>query len=259
MSENKQSLLDFLGPKKSFGFGFLTAIVLVIVVGFFMQAGGNFPGFGGEKVTTFGTPTGSTGTTNDGGSDTTGTAGQAAVELNDITSDDHIRGDLEAAQVVLVEFSDLDCPFCTRFHSTVQQVQAEYGDQVAWVYRHFPLDSLHPEARSKAEATECIAELGGNEVFWAAIDALFDDSRTIALAQMGDLAEEVGVSRAAFDTCMAEDRYADEVQKDYNDAVASTGRGTPHTIVVTRDGQRIPLSGALPVDQIKSVIDPLLQ
>ena len=259
MSEKKQSLLEFLGPKKSFGFGFISAVVIVIIIGFFMQAGGGVSGFGSKKVTTFGTPSGSTGTTETGTTDTTGTADQATVELNDITSEDHLRGDLETAQVVLVEFSDLDCPFCTRFHKTLLQVQAEYGDQIAWVYRHFPLDSLHPEARSKAEATECIAELGGNETFWTAIDALFDDSRTITLSQMGDLAEEVGVSRAAFDTCMSEDRYVDEVQKDYNDAVASTGRGTPHTIVVTRDGQRIPLSGALPFEQIKSVIDPLLQ
>ena len=89
-----------------------------------------------------------------------------------IAADEYIRGNPNA-QVTLVEFSDLQCPFCKRFHPTVQQVLAEYGDQVRWIYRHYPIDQLHPHARPAAEASECLAEQKGAEGFWQFIDAVF--------------------------------------------------------------------------------------
>ena len=89
-----------------------------------------------------------------------------------VTEKDHIRGNLNA-QITLVEFSDFQCPFCRQFHSTVQQALSEYGDQVRWVYKHFPLDQIHPQARPAAEASECIAEQKGSEGFWQFTDAVF--------------------------------------------------------------------------------------
>lgn len=256
MSESK-SVLEFLGAKKSFGLGFASALIVMIVIGFVMQVSGSGFSLGAKKTTTFGgTNTGTQGTGSDTGSDT-GVA--TSITLNPITSDDHLIGDLETAQVVMVEFSDYDCPFCSSFHPTLQRVKDEYGDQVAWVYRHFPLDSLHPEARTKAEASECVAELGGDDAFWAFTDIMFDSSRSISAAQLGTIAAEVGVSQSDFETCMTENRYSDEVQKDYQDAVASTGRGTPHTVIVSADGTKVPLSGAVPFEQVKSTIDSMLQ
>ena len=89
-----------------------------------------------------------------------------------ITENDHIRGNPDAS-ITIVEFSDFQCPFCTRFHPTVKQALAEYGDQVRWVYKHFPLSQIHPEAISDAEASECIAEQKGGDGFWNFADALF--------------------------------------------------------------------------------------
>lgn len=89
-----------------------------------------------------------------------------------ITEKDHIRGNPNA-QITIVEFSDFQCPFCRRFHPTVQQALAEYGDQIRWVYKHFPLDQLHPQARPAAEASECIAEQKGNDGFWQFADEVF--------------------------------------------------------------------------------------
>ena len=93
--------------------------------------------------------------------------------VRQVTDSDHLRGDPKA-KVKVVEFSDLECPFCKRFHVTMQQVIEEYDGKVAWIYRHFPLDSLHSKARKEAEASECAAELGGNDGFWAYIDKLFE-------------------------------------------------------------------------------------
>jgi len=95
------------------------------------------------------------------------TAGQnngALDSIAEITKDDHILGDINAP-VKIVEFSDTECPFCKRFHQTMEQIIDEYGKtgQVAWVYRHFPLDSLHSKARKESEALECAGEQGK---FW---------------------------------------------------------------------------------------------
>jgi protein-disulfide isomerase len=89
-----------------------------------------------------------------------------------VTAADHIRGDI-SAPVKIVEYSDLECPFCKRFHTTLQEImKSSYGteNKVAWVFREFPLAQLHPKAVKEAEAAECVAELGGNEAYWKFID-----------------------------------------------------------------------------------------
>ena len=93
------------------------------------------------------------------------------IEVPALAADDRYLGNINA-DVVIIEYSDIDCPFCKRFHPTMERIAQEYGSKIAWVYRHFPLDSLHPEARTKAEATECVAQLAGNEVFWKYLKAL---------------------------------------------------------------------------------------
>lgn len=91
------------------------------------------------------------------------------VELAD---DEHIRGNADAP-IKLVEYSDFECPFCTRFHNEAKTLVDQYGDQVAWVYRHLPLTSLHPNAVALAEVSECVAEIAGNDAFWEYTDIVF--------------------------------------------------------------------------------------
>ncbi|MCA9366932.1 thioredoxin domain-containing protein [Candidatus Kaiserbacteria bacterium] len=88
-----------------------------------------------------------------------------------VTAEDHIKGSLDAP-IKIVEYSDFDCPFCTRAHETLVEIMAENND-VAWVYRHFPLDSLHPNARTLATVSECVAKEGGNDAFWSFADGYF--------------------------------------------------------------------------------------
>ena len=89
--------------------------------------------------------------------------------VSPVTEADHIKGSIDAP-IKVVEYSDFDCPFCTRFHDSMNEIVAT-NDDVAWVYRHFPLDQLHPNARGIAVASECIAREGGDEAFWKFADA----------------------------------------------------------------------------------------
>jgi protein-disulfide isomerase len=94
---------------------------------------------------------------------------QKVTGLAPVTDKDHLIGNKDA-NFILVEYSDFECPFCKRFHPTATKLYKENPD-VAWVYRHFPLD-FHPTAQKSAEASECLAKIGGNEAFWKFNDIL---------------------------------------------------------------------------------------
>ncbi|PIT92884.1 MAG: disulfide bond formation protein DsbA [Candidatus Harrisonbacteria bacterium CG10_big_fil_rev_8_21_14_0_10_42_17] len=167
---------------------------------------------------------------------------------------DHILGNPNAP-VKVIEYSDLECPYCATLHPTLEEIVRTYGNDVAWVYRHFPL-SIHPGAQPKAEASECVAELGGNQAFWDFISELFVNQRTNESLDV--IATRVGVDKKAFNECVTSGRHANLVQEDYDNAVATGGRGTPHSIIVDAKGNQRPVSGALPFDHFKTLIDQLL-
>ncbi len=91
--------------------------------------------------------------------------------LEPLSDGDHVRGN-QNARFALIEYSDFECPFCQRFHPTASQLIADM-DNVKWVYRHFPLDSIHPQARELAKASECAAKEGGEEAFWKFADTVY--------------------------------------------------------------------------------------
>ncbi len=184
-------------------------------------------------------------------------------DVDPVEKDDHIKGDINKAKVALIEYSDTECPFCQRFHPTVQQLTEEYGNDLAWVYRHFPLDQIHSKARKEAEATECAAELGGNEGFWAMLDKIFEvtpANNGLDLAILPDLAEEVGLNRAQFTECLDSGKYADKIEEHYQSGLKAGVSGTPGSFLVnleTDETKMIP--GALPFEQLKPEIDKLLE
>lgn len=183
--------------------------------------------------------------------------------IRPVTAQDHILGNPDAP-VKVVEFSDTECPFCKRFHSTMKQVVAEYGEngQVAWVYRHFPIDAIHPKARKEAEAAECANELGGNEKFWAYLDRIYEitpSNNNLDPKDLPEIAAYVGLDKVRFSQCLNSGKYAQHVADDLRDAQNSGGRGTPWSIVIAPNGKTIPLSGAQPYPAVKQLIDLALQ
>lgn len=169
---------------------------------------------------------------------------EAGLQISDqinpapVTANDHIVGSPDA-QLVIVEYSDTECPFCKQFHEIMNDVVASYDENdVAWVYRHFPIAQLHSKAPAEAHATECAAELGGNEGFWNYINRLFEVTPSndgLDLSRLPEIAEEVGLDRAAFEECQESGRHEDAVQAQLADAREAGGNGTPHNVFVLKE------------------------
>jgi protein-disulfide isomerase len=185
----------------------------------------------------------------------------AAMEVPAVTSKDHIRGN-PGAKVVIVEYSDTECPFCKSFHNTLKDLTASYGDQVAWVYRHFPIAQLHSKAPNEAAATECVALLGGNNAFWSYLDSIFattGSNDSLDPAQLPRLASAVGVDTTAFNACLSSGQFTKKIEDSVAEAVKIGARGTPYTVLVANDGTKMVVNGAEPVASVKAKIDTLLK
>lgn len=177
-----------------------------------------------------------------------------------ITSSDHIRGNKDA-KITLLEFSDLECPFCKSFHPTVQGILNTYGDKVRLVYRHFPL-SFHANAQKEAEASECIAQLGGNEAFWSFVDKIFERTTSngtgFALDKLGPLAAEIGVDQTQFQSCLDSAKFEKLVKDEIADGTSAGVNGTPTTLVMNSKGESQVVVGAQPDTALKTIIDQYL-
>ena len=183
------------------------------------------------------------------------------IRIEKVTEKDWVRGNRNA-KISVIEFSDTECQFCKRFHPTMMRVVKEYKGEVNWVYRHFPLVGPHPKAPKEAEAVECAGELAGNDGFWAYLDRIFEitpSNNGLDLNLLPEIAEYVGLNREDFVRCLESGKYAEKVEDQVRQAVAAGGNGTPYSVILTRDGKTIPISGALPFAQIKATIDPLLK
>ena len=176
-----------------------------------------------------------------------------------VSDKDWVKGDRKA-KISIIEFSDTECPFCKRVHPTLQKLTDDYKGQVNWVYRHFPLTSLHSKAAKEAEATECAGELGGNTAFGKYLDRLFEvtpSNNGLDASELPKIASYVGINQSKFEECLNSGRYAQKVNDQAQQAQGAGGNGTPYSVIVSGD-QNIPVSGAVPYEQFKSVIDSLL-
>lgn len=166
----------------------------------------------------------------------------------DISANDHLRGKINAP-VQLVEFSDFQCPYCSRHHETMKQIAAAYGDKIVWVLKHFPL-SFHQYAEKSAEASECASEQGK---FWEYSDKLMENQSGLNDTLFGTLAKQLKLDENKFNSCLSSGKYKDKVQADITEAAAKGVEGTPATFV---NGELV--SGAIPFENFKSIIDQIL-
>ena len=178
--------------------------------------------------------------------------GVANVNAEEYVDDDPYLGN-KNAPVTIVEFSDFQCPYCSRFRTqTFDQIKEQYIDtgKVRFVYRDFPLTSIHPMAQKSAEASECADEQGK---FWEYHDNIFENQASLSIDNLKKWAKDLSLNENKFNSCLDSGKYADEVKKDMNNGASVGVRGTPYFMV----GNTV-LEGAYPFEAFKQAIDAQL-
>lgn len=186
---------------------------------------------------------------------------QATSGPRPVDGTDYIRGNPNAP-ILLIEYSDYDCPFCKQFHSTMKQIMDEFGvtGRVAWVYRQFPIEQLHPNSPRISEAALCVGDIGGSAAFWQFSDLIFEQREPDAptnIIRLPDYAEKVGVDKEAYNACMSEGRMQQAVLDSVKDGFDAGIRGTPYTFVVAGNQQAV-INGARSHDTVRGVITNLI-
>lgn len=188
-----------------------------------------------------------------------------------VTPTDHLLGN-PAAPITIIEYSDIECPFCRSFHPTMQKVMSEYGTkgQVSWVYRQFPLD-IHPKAYPEALAAECIASIYDNTSFWKFIGALVEtkpgpdgyptgvisDSLS-AEERVNTAAKELSLDTAKITACVNAETYKQKLvdlrAEGIKIGLGQNDTGTPYSVVIAGT-KRYFIDGAQPYEAVKAIID----
>jgi protein-disulfide isomerase len=156
-----------------------------------------------------------------------------------------LRGDPKAP-VMVVEFSDFQCPYCRQVEPTLKQLLAKYPDKVSLAYRDFPIPSIHPQAELAAEASRCALEQGK---YWEYHDQLYNNSN-LERAGLLDDAHVVKLDEKQFDSCLASGKYKADVDRDVKEGTQAGVSGTPGFFV-----NGVPLSGSLPLDTFARTVD----
>lgn len=170
------------------------------------------------------------------------------------SKNDHIVGSPNA-DIVLIEYSDFQCPYCTMIYPTLKKIVSESNGKIAWVYRHLPLTSIHPQAEPSANASECVAAQLGNDGFWKFAEAVINNQSQMNPTYYASLAQQLGANIDTYNRCMQDSTYQQVIDADATEAQGAGGTGTPFVVAInTKNGKAAPISGALPYAQIMTVI-----
>lgn len=173
----------------------------------------------------------------------------------------------QKSKVIIVEYSDPECPFCVTVYPTMKQIRNEYSGKVSFVYRHFPLTQIHSHAFDESKAVACAYSMGGSKKAMEYIDAIYgykSSKQTTQLTATGkeDLAKGIGLDAGAFTTCVNAQTTADTITASMNDGVAAGVQGTPSTFILikNRKGYQVltMIDGARPYAYFKAAIDQAL-
>ena len=177
-------------------------------------------------------------------------AQQPSTGVIKVSADDDPSLGSENAPITIVEFSDYQCPYCSKFEETTfLDLKSKYIDTglIRLVFRDFPLTSIHQYAQKSAEASECADEQGK---FWEYHSVLFNNQNALTLADLKKYAVDLKLDATKFDACLDSGKYEDEVQKDMQDGISYGVAGTPAFFV---NGKI--LEGAQPLSEFERLIN----
>ncbi len=180
-------------------------------------------------------------------------------DIAKITKDTYVKGD-ESAQILWVEYSDLECPFCKRLHDSgaIKNLEAKYGDKLAFAFKHYPLP-FHPTAMPAAQAAECVAEAGGGDKYFAFVDKIF--SKGTPSQDVVDAAvKEIGLNAANIKKCVDSGKFKARIDAHMSEGSSKFGvNGTPGNVLInTKTGKYEVVSGAQPEANFDAAIGRLM-
>ena len=256
-AQSKPSIFAGTTPKLAFVMGLVVGVAAVSLVGFVLAGSYALSVKGGGRLALNPTNTNQPAPSNQPnqpGQPNQPSGPRAKVDIK-VKDSDYVRGSA-TAPVTLITYSDLECPFCKSFHPSLLKLFSEYQGKVKFVFRHFPL-TFHQNAQKEAEAAECVGKLGGTTKYWSFVDKIYERTTSngtgFALAKLGPLAREVGVSQSQFQSCLDSGEMAPRVQADIQEGSGFGVGGTPTTFV---NGQAV--EGAVPYEQLKAAVDQAL-
>ncbi len=140
-----------------------------------------------------------------------------------VNATDHVRG-AEHARITIVEYGDFECPTCKQASQTVRLLLNEFRNRIRFVYRHFPLEEVHPHALQAAEAAEAA---GAQGKFWEMHDLLFENQLHLDAKHLRACAERLELDMARFTTEMDDEIYRQRVREHQASGIESGVRATP--------------------------------
>ena len=180
-------------------------------------------------------------------------------DIASITKSAYIRGNKDA-QILWVEYSDLECPFCKRLHDSgaIKNLEAKYGNKMAFSFKHYPLP-FHPTALPAALNAECVGELGGSTKFYAFVEGIFSKG-TPTQAEIDGVLKDIGVDAKKVQACVESGKYKDKITASQNEGSNKFGvNGTPGNVLInTKTGKYEVVSGAQPEANFDAAITRLL-
>ena len=169
-----------------------------------------------------------------------------------VSEQDFVRGD-KNAPVTLIEYADFSCHFCAQFQLTLKQLVDESKGQIKWVYRHLPIFNIEA-----AVASSCVGRLGGEETFWKYSDTLFANQDALKTAYYLETAKTLGIDEAKYGECIKDAALEKAIRQEFTQNKILLGfNGTPHTVLIDKNGKKFSFTGALPYDELQSVIEGL--
>jgi protein-disulfide isomerase len=171
----------------------------------------------------------------------------------------NMRGDISKTEIVMIEYSDYECYFCNQFHPSIKSVFEKANGKIAWAYRHFPLEQIHPNAKPAAIASECVHKLGGNDNFWKYTDTLIANNKSFSAQYFEAEAVKLGINKAAYTSCIQDPATAKVVAADQLDGANFGIQGTPNTIIAKKEGDKYiileSINGALPLAAVQAIVN----
>lgn len=180
--------------------------------------------------------------------------------VDKVPNDARVYGDLKA-RFTLVEFSDMECPFCKRLHPTIKEIVDRSNGAVNWQWRHLPLQFHNPAAHDEAKASECFAEQKGNKGFWVFIDQVFELSAGNGggVKDLPDVVKRLGGDKAKFIECMASERHKDRINEHMLMGEKIGATGTPATMVIDNlTGEKEFVKGAQPASAFITIMKKMM-